>query len=1114
MQPRYYQQEQAKDERRAKEEREYLLSNRPRDPYAGSQNPPPPAQGSQPLRPNGPPGAPPPSRNNGYQGPPPTRQDSTSSMSAKQRSRSRGRSPGRHQQPSIPPTPFRRPSNDFQSGGSYSSRPDLGAGNQQSIHKSNARSWEPPMPGPPKMTGSGIQGAPGGPTTLGTRYRNPFEKMAASASAAPIPPPQASPTYPGPPPGAYTGGRAPNSMGYRGSPTAGRDTPSSLSSASEGDRSRAPMARKRSLSRGEPFGSQSYPTDRDRDRAAPAESAGPPRERGRSKSVARRSKSKSRPSSHSRARSRARSRPRSRSRQRSKSRHRSLSRPARQDIAMGEYERTFRSPSRSKRGRYDYSDSSSGYSDSDSDGYRRSKNRKKRRYHSLSEGSSSYLDDSDDSDDSVTEVDVNGCQTGSEGFTPAERLNGPMTDMLEQLKRLNNRYSEREEKQRQTQRKIRWLTKKLDSEMRGLQRDFNRSSEEQPGDSRSVAVPSTQPTQPTQHTQPRVSKGSTPQPTPPLAPPGQSPQQTGPATADLSSTQLPSSTRSRASTWNGGAMRNLAPTESQEPMKPPPSLMPASAGTAVKAEGDLEVSLASIKRRRRVTSDGAMFSSSSAGVGVLDTQTTFAPPPTGPNYATASTRSTGFRRVFDRATYDLPIANQRELSVISLGRSTAAQRIGGRGPRPLTLNPFARGTPFENIAAVNSLDGMIIFYDINRGERVMEITPKESRVIPYAETLAWVTEDTLVAVSHLKSGADWKRSKEAMDKAKAAGNGIPNGDPDRFSLPETQTNLISIYFGRDGNLRNTIITLQGYPHDKPIQTVSAVAGEPNLMGYITAGNDKQLIHWRFTRRDSGGFTAGGMAGIHSLHSNTILSTMYSHTSKRLHSGGLDGRYVVYDMVHRGAVCNEKMGKIVHIIQNPADPRIQAVVFSSDSKESSKMSKKPHQYQLLDDRVPGQKVLALDHKNPTNVSKFTTPSWHTEGGLFCSGTDDDGIVNIWDVRWAGMRLDDASRPGAVGVVSADLTESGIQAARAEAEANGMDGAYFDLQHPIFWSTNQRQRVQSRSSLHRLGGPSQVVKVGGNKVAQALFHPTRNVVMVQNFDGSLTFTDYNMISKAVV
>lgn len=76
------------------------------------------------------------------------------------------------------------------------------------------------------------------------------------------------------------------------------------------------------------------------------------------------------------------------------------------------------------------------------------------------------------------------------------------------------------------------------------------------------------------------------------------------------------------------------------------------------------------------------------------------------NYATAPTRSIGNTRVFDQATYDLPIAKQQELSVISLGRSNAMERIGGgRGPRPLVLNPFARGTPYEKIAVVNGLDG-------------------------------------------------------------------------------------------------------------------------------------------------------------------------------------------------------------------------------------------------------------------------------------------------------------------------------------------------------------------------------------------------------------------------
>lgn len=68
-----------------------------------------------------------------------------------------------------------------------------------------------------------------------------------------------------------------------------------------------------------------------------------------------------------------------------------------------------------------------------------------------------------------------------------------------------------------------------------------------------------------------------------------------------------------------------------------------------------------------------------------------------------------------------------------------------------------------------------------------------------------------------------------------------------------------------------------------------------------------------------------MADVHNLHTNTILTTMYSHTSKRFYSGGLDGRYIVYDMEGRKTVANDKLGRIVHIIQNPADPRLHAVV---------------------------------------------------------------------------------------------------------------------------------------------------------------------------------------------
>lgn len=146
--------------------------------------------------------------------------------------------------------------------------------------------------------------------------------------------------------------------------------------------------------------------------------------------------------------------------------------------------------------------------------------------------------------------------------------------------------------------------------------------------------------------------------------------------------------------------------KAQNAVPPPPSLIPASAGAAVKAEDGSDESLSSIRRaRRRTASDGQISSLSGAEEGGRGARGGRSAPNT-QNYATAPTRSIGARRVFDRATYDLPIANEQELSFISLGKSKAMEKIGGGGGRrPLVLNPFARGTPFEKIAAVNSLDG-------------------------------------------------------------------------------------------------------------------------------------------------------------------------------------------------------------------------------------------------------------------------------------------------------------------------------------------------------------------------------------------------------------------------
>jgi len=223
-----------------------------------------------------------------------------------------------------------------------------------------------------------------------------------------------------------------------------------------------------------------------------------------------------------------------------------------------------------------------------------------------------------------------------------------------------------------------------------------------------TTIPPAQSAQSTQDRNPKQSTlRSTPKSTPQLTPPpgqlgltGQHPPSTvADSVAPDSAVGPHSLSRSRSSTWNGTERR----------LAPPPSLIPTSTGVLVKAEEDRNESIYSLgKHRRRTTSDGHV-PNPGVSLSSLSTEVTsasYVPPPSTPNYATAPTRSVGPKRVFDRATFDLPIANQRNLSIISSVNKTPGERIAsGRGSRPLVLNPFSRGTKFENIAALNSLGG-------------------------------------------------------------------------------------------------------------------------------------------------------------------------------------------------------------------------------------------------------------------------------------------------------------------------------------------------------------------------------------------------------------------------
>jgi len=112
---------------------------------------------------------------------------------------------------------------------------------------------------------------------------------------------------------------------------------------------------------------------------------------------------------------------------------------------MGAYERK-KSPSESNRGSDDDSDSYSDVSGSDNSSVSGSDNssvsgsdhggtgggHKRKRHQSLSGEHADSEDDSEDSDDSLAEIDANSVQTNRD-LTPAERINGPMVKMMEKV---------------------------------------------------------------------------------------------------------------------------------------------------------------------------------------------------------------------------------------------------------------------------------------------------------------------------------------------------------------------------------------------------------------------------------------------------------------------------------------------------------------------------------------------------------------------------------------------------------------------------------------------------------------------------------------------------------
>ncbi|KAF9581354.1 hypothetical protein BGW38_001664, partial [Lunasporangiospora selenospora] len=485
------------------------------------------------------------------------------------------------------------------------------------------------------------------------------------------------------------------------------------------------------------------------------------------------------------------------------------------------------------------------------------------------------------------------------------------------------------------------------------------------------------------------------------------------------------------------------------PMRPPPSVIPVTSGPGL--------------------SDAAL-----EYVHALKTTTLSNPSQT--------RQAAGYMRVFEKTSYNLPIASQKSMEVMAIGhrRQTFEKVMSSKRQYILELNPFSHRTKFEGIVVSSGLDGCIHFWNFDTQQHLLSLTAKSSRIIPYADAISWVSEDTIVAVSHLKRGIIWPPARTNPDDV-----GV---DPTLSSLPETQANLITIYFNQNGLLNFKLVTITSMPHSRAIDTVASIIREDRSVSFVTGGKDKQLYHWKFQPPSGHGETVyepQGLEELHHEHTATITSTLYNHQSKLLYSGGIDGRYVCYDLVKDTVLWQLRVGSVVRIIQNPVDPRINGI---------ARLTKKA-QYALVDERTPGRAVLEFGYDIPKRVSKLSIPSWHPEGGILCSGTHAEGIVMLWDVRWSSIAMEHTRRPGQ-GVVTRGMT----------VDVNSLDN---DDKVLASKRSNIKRKVLTRSK-NELGGPSQVLYIGGKQVLETCFHPTKDVLVTFNADFSAQFMNYRLLN----
>jgi len=271
-----------------------------------------------------------------------------------------------------------------------------------------------------------------------------------------------------------------------------------------------------------------------------------------------------------------------------------------------------------------------------------------------------------------------------------------------------------------------------------------------------------------------------------------------------------------------------------------------------------------------------------------------------------------------------------------------------RKPRSLELN-WARNSDRRNIFAASCLDGSVQFWSFSQQRQLFSVAGEKLKA-KWVEDMCWTRDGDTLALA------------------------FPE-DTTRQDAPQLGLLRLSTH---QGKVKIKIDLQEATPHDGGVNAVAAFKDSQ----FITAGNDKTLVHWDLTRDQpvTTPFTR--------KHTSMIQAVMASSRLDVIFSGGADKKLIKWSAAKQVPI-SERLyhSRVSWIGENPVDPSLLLICLSSPCQQLS----------LFDTRTP-RPIQEFGWAESDSLSRYIEPSWHPSGFLVACGTSAP-LINIWDIRFS-------------------------------------------------------------------------------------------------------------------